>query len=82
MVIRDRSREITPLSSSWAKARATSSHDGGVQVASQPLGHGPEGQVADDPREVTDPAGQGLEHRNRHRWASLTETKHLGAREE
>ena len=53
--------------------------DGRIQVASQPLGHRPEGQIADDAREMTDAAGQGPEHRQRHRRTPLTEAEHLGA---
>ena len=52
------------------------------QIASQPLTHRPKGEVADDAGEMTDPAGQSLEYGDRHRWAALTQTKYLGARQD
>ena len=58
--------------------------DGGrrVQESGQTLGHRAKGEVTDDAGEVTDPARHRPQHRERHRRASVTETEHLGARDE
>lgn len=53
-----------------------------LEVAGEPLGHRPEGEVADNGGEVTQAASQSLQHGERDSRASLTELKHLGAWEE
>lgn len=63
-------------------ARRDGPGDSRAQVAGEPLGHRTNSEVADDTREVTEPAGHRLQHGQRHRRPPVTEAEHLGPRDE